>query len=548
MESRGNIASSEARDAHRPACLQFRESVLPRSNNSSPVITADSTHLSREHTAAAADGGRGVLLRFRDLRKSFGGRNVLAGISGEIRQGEVILLRGENGSGKTTLLNILTGCLEPDAGSIHLTINSAQEHFHFPRKWWQNLNPWDHFTPERVGREGVGRTWQDIRLFPSLDLADNIAAASREAGDSAWTALFRPKMTRARATSTRRRSCERLASLGLSGRENSSADRISLGQSKRVAIGRALQAGARVLFLDEPLSGLDAAGVEEVIAMLRDVIREHEMAVLVIEHALNARHLEPLVNTAWELSDGKLFSLGSEENGRRSASTIRPFWRDEAFIANYRVTHQALERGASLTRLAPRISSGGSQEPVIRARGLVASRGGRVVLGHDGNGGTGGLSFDLAESEMAILEAPNGWGKSTLFELITGTGISADTGQIVFNNEVVSGEGSPSVAFYRNGGRALSSNTRLFPSLRLDELARLANAENPYLQQPQRTDELSGGQLRRAAIAATGRGRLTVYDELFHSLDSARIEELVSTLASDGSGRATLFLEPSSNA
>ena len=64
---------------------------------------------------------------------------------------------------------------------IDLSIDGTEEHFHFPRNWWQDLNPWDHFTPERVGREGVGRTWQDIRLFPSLDLPDNIAAASRDA-------------------------------------------------------------------------------------------------------------------------------------------------------------------------------------------------------------------------------------------------------------------------------------------------------------------------------------------------------------------------------
>ena len=58
------------------------------------------------------------ILRFQDLRKSFGGRVVLDGVSAEVRPGEVILLRGQNGSGKTTLLNILTGCLEPDSGTI----------------------------------------------------------------------------------------------------------------------------------------------------------------------------------------------------------------------------------------------------------------------------------------------------------------------------------------------------------------------------------------------------------------------------------------------
>jgi len=86
-----------------------------------------------------------VLMRARCLRKSFGGQVVLDGVSAELREGEVVLLRGDNGSGKTTLLNILSGNLEPDTGSIHFAVNGAVEHFEFPRRWWQSLNPLDHF-------------------------------------------------------------------------------------------------------------------------------------------------------------------------------------------------------------------------------------------------------------------------------------------------------------------------------------------------------------------------------------------------------------------
>ena len=132
------------------------------------------------------------LLRFRDLRKAFGGQTVLDGISGEIRPGEVILLRGENGTGKTTLLNILSGCLEPDGGAIEIlgTDGSPAESFRFPQAWHRNLNPFQHFTPERVARLGITRTWQDIRLIPSLDLADNIAVATCSSDDSLASCAF----------------------------------------------------------------------------------------------------------------------------------------------------------------------------------------------------------------------------------------------------------------------------------------------------------------------------------------------------------------------
>src|SRR5947207_3065560 len=92
----------------------------------------------------------GALARACDLHKSYDGQVVLNGVSLELRRGEVILLRGGNGSGKTTLLNILSAHVAPDSGTIHLSINGAKETFHFPQRFLQNLNPFDHFSPERI--------------------------------------------------------------------------------------------------------------------------------------------------------------------------------------------------------------------------------------------------------------------------------------------------------------------------------------------------------------------------------------------------------------
>src|SRR3990172_6371399 len=126
-----------------------------------------------------------VVLSVRGLRKAFGGQVVLDDISLDLRQGEVILLKGENGSGKTTLLNILTGNLEPDIGNINVSINGSKETFKFPKPWWMELNPFDHFTPERLAWEGVGRLWQDIRLFPTMTTLDNVAIATpRQKGEN----------------------------------------------------------------------------------------------------------------------------------------------------------------------------------------------------------------------------------------------------------------------------------------------------------------------------------------------------------------------------
>ncbi|MEI8197453.1 MAG: ATP-binding cassette domain-containing protein, partial [Phycisphaerae bacterium] len=199
----------------------------------------------------------GVLMRVKGLRKAFGGQIVLDGVDLELREGEVVLLRGDNGSGKTTLLNILTGNMEPDAGEIQLFVNHHPEHFRFPRRWWQELNPWDHFTPERVASEGVGRTWQDVRLFGSQTLLDNLAVARPEQlGETPWRMLTRTRSCLKAETENHHAVRELLQALGLGDRGDSSADKISLGQTKRIAFARAAHSNTKIIFLDAPLAGL----------------------------------------------------------------------------------------------------------------------------------------------------------------------------------------------------------------------------------------------------------------------------------------------------
>ncbi len=172
-----------------------------------------------------------IVLSARGLCKAFGGQVVLRDVSFDLKPGEVVLLRGENGSGKTTLLNILTGNLEPDAGELHLSVNSAQEVFRWPRRWWQNLSPFDHFTPERIAWEGVGRVWQDIRLFSTMTVLDNVAlATSKQVGENPIMALLRLGRDNKEELYTQEQAGKWLNGLGLGERLNSSCDKISLGQ------------------------------------------------------------------------------------------------------------------------------------------------------------------------------------------------------------------------------------------------------------------------------------------------------------------------------
>lgn len=512
--------------------------------------TTKSTTASLESTRESP-----IQLRVDGLKKNFGGQVVLDNVGLELRKGEVVLLRGENGSGKTTLVNILTGNLEPDAGTIHYLADDSPRKYNFPRRWWQELNPFDHFTPEFVAQEGVCRTWQDVRLFSSLDLLDNIAVAEPgHPGENPLIALFAPKRSSLRENQINKDAEIMLARLGLAGRERSYADKISLGQSKRVAIARAVAAGARVLFLDEPLAGLDRQGISEVVSLLRSLVTEHKATLVIIEHIFNQSYLHDLVTTHWLLKDGTIHC--SENNGNNQvvnrqdlehtteSKIKRPAWFSLFTQSNVEIIDASLPHGATLTRIRNTTQFSSESAPLLDIRGLVAKRGSRVVIGSDDTGSQRGFDLKLFHGEVAILLAPNGWGKSTLFAAISGL-IPVDSGSIVLDG-ITLNDLSASERFH-TGLRALPSDCHIFPSLQVKDILKLANSidnQDGHKGLEHRvSSSLSGGERKRLAISAICGGKVGVYDEPFSALDELNAMRFPG-LGSSGSISAQLILVP----
>ena len=206
------------------------------------------------------------MITVRNLRKTFNGQTVLAGIDLDIQAGEVVAIIGPSGSGKTTLLRCLNLLETPDSGSIRVAeieIDAAQ-----PLSKQQRLI--------RQLRQCVGFVFQNFNLFPHRTALENVIEGP----------LVVRKLPRDQAEQSGRLL---LAKVGLAGKENAYPRRLSGGQQQRVAIARALAMEPDVILFDEPTSALDPELVGEVLATIRALAEEKRTLVIVTHEMSFAR-------------------------------------------------------------------------------------------------------------------------------------------------------------------------------------------------------------------------------------------------------------------
>lgn len=236
------------------------------------------------------------VMRAEGVSLSFNGQRMLDDLSFTLKSRHAVLLRGDNGSGKTTLLNIITGFIRPDTGSIALRMNGA------------SINA-VHASPERLARFGVGRLWQDIRLFPTMTVLENVMSATPGlTGQNPALALVLWPLVHRQERAAREQAMHHLEMVGMADRAGSSGDKLSLGQMKRVALARLLQGGARLLLLDEPLAGLDQESARTLLATLKLLRQREGKTLLIVEH--QHERVSGLCDETWCLANGRL-SIGS---------------------------------------------------------------------------------------------------------------------------------------------------------------------------------------------------------------------------------------------
>lgn len=210
------------------------------------------------------------LLRVEGISRSFGGVRALDDVSFAVTAGTICGLIGPNGAGKTTLINIISGLLPPTAGQI-----------------WLGDRPLTGLPPHRVAACGVGRTFQNIRLFNDLSVLDNVMVGHhlRQRGTLVETLLRLPR-SRREEQQTRAAALRLLERLRMQHLAHLEAGTLSYGDQRRVEIARALALEPRLLLLDEPAAGMNEAETHQLADFLLE-LRAAGLTLLVIEHDMD---------------------------------------------------------------------------------------------------------------------------------------------------------------------------------------------------------------------------------------------------------------------
>jgi branched-chain amino acid transport system ATP-binding protein len=250
------------------------------------------------------------LLRVTGLTRAFGGLVAVNRVSFEVRQGEIYGLIGPNGAGKTTVINMLSGLLSATAGTIELDGKRIEK-----------------LPPYKITEMGVARTYQNIRLFGTMSVLQNVVVGQhcRLHASLAGRIVFAPGVRREEETA-RGKAMSLLKGVGLEGRARQPASSLAYGDRRRLEMVRALASEPRLLLLDEPAAGMNAAESAALQERLRD-LRDGGLTILIIEHDVNL--VMSLCDRIGVLNFGNLIAEGSPAKVAADPAVIEAYLGSE---------------------------------------------------------------------------------------------------------------------------------------------------------------------------------------------------------------------------
>ena len=236
-----------------------------------------------------------MVLRMENITMQFGGVVAVNNLSLDVPQGQIVALIGPNGAGKTTASNCITGVYQPTNGRVeflgqtmicsHPTGKMKKTYLGSDKDKFASekiVNP----TPDHVVQLGIARTFQNIRLWKSMTVFENVLVAKHmRAKQNVFSAIFR--LNAKEEARMREQTMELLKEQGLEQYKDEIATSLPYGLQRRLEIARALATEPKLLLLDEPAAGMNPQETQELADYIREIRDKHNLTVLLIEHHMD---------------------------------------------------------------------------------------------------------------------------------------------------------------------------------------------------------------------------------------------------------------------